>query len=102
MIRTILALLGFILQLFKRGGSRVSIETRSESSIDSERKRLEKLRNEVKRTKEQLDEVTIKIARAKSQGLNRYANSLEPARRLRLKQYADARDEYERAGGRWP
>lgn len=105
-MRTILDILVFFgnlfLRLFKGGGTRVTVEARSEGAIESDRKRLEKLRAEVKRRKGMLDEVTVKIARAKSLGLDSYANELDPVRRLRRKQYDDARDEYERAGGRWP
>ena len=98
-MRTILDILAFLLRVFRGSGTRVTVEARSESSIEKDRKRLEELRTEVRKRKGMLDEVTIKIARAKSLGLNSYANELDPVRRMRLKQYTDARDEYERAKG---
>ena len=101
-MKTILAILGFILSLFRGGGTRVTLESRSEGSIEAERKRLAKLRSEVKRQKGLLNDVTIKIAKAKAQGHNGYADSLDSVRRLRIKQFNDAKSEYIRQGGRWP
>lgn len=98
----LLFLVGLFLRLFRGSGTRVTVEARTEDSIESERKRLEKLRAEVQKKKEILDVVTHQIAFYKANGNNTAADGLDESRRMRKQQFDDARAEYERAGGRWP
>ena len=101
-MRAILDILAFFLKLFRGSGTRVTLEARNEDAIERDRKRLEKLRAEVKRREDILNVVTHQIAFYKANANNVAADGLDGARRLRKQQFDDARDEYERAGGRWP
>lgn len=98
-MRAILDILAFLLRVFRGSGTRVTVEARSESAIEKDRKRLEELRAEVIRKKEILDVVTHQIVFYKANGNNVAANGLDSARRLRKQQFDDARDEYKRAKG---
>jgi len=101
-IGTIISWLLKLVGLFVKGGggSRVKLDVRSESSIEADRKRLDKLHAGMMRIDNELQETIHGIVKAKRDGDTALESRLNDKRDMLFEQFRTAKREYDDVAGR--